>query len=611
MCGVGGGIGRPGDETVARVSAACLVAHATRGPDHRASRTLAVGAWEAQLAHNRLTVLDLTSGGNQPMQRESSGAWICYNGEIYNYLELRAELEALGQVFHSTSDTEVLLAAWQVWGPAALERCNGMFALALLDPARRTLTLVRDRFGVKPLHYVLTPHRLLFSSTAQPLADAVGRDPDLAYLARGAQFGTWEDDTGRSPYARVRSLPGGHLLTLELGEGPLSAEPLPWYRLAERVRDLTPALAGMSAGDAVAGARSRLEDAVRLRLRADVPVAVSLSGGLDSATVTALACANHGGIRGFSFGHPDRHETEGPVIVRLARHLGVQVEWVWPTPAQMAEHFWACLDAQDAPFAGGSIVAQYAVFRAVRAEGVKVLLGGQGGDETFMGYRKYLAWRWLDAARAGRLGEALSSGADLARGLLSQRLQWRTYLAAARRYQSRGDTGSGLRLPPVEPPGRRAAGVPGLSGYQVADAISGGLPTLLRYEDRNSMGNSVESRLPYLDYRLVEWAMAAPADVKLRAGYGKWMLRQVAGPLLPAEVAMTRAKRGFDVHLGTWLSAGLGERLRSALSDAGPGLREVLPATLDIRREFSDVALAGPGRRMTDAITALWLARCL
>jgi asparagine synthase (glutamine-hydrolysing) len=609
MCGIGGGIGRPGDGIVGAVSSACLAAHARRGPDHQRGEVIAVGGWQAHLTHNRLTVVDLSSGGHQPMRRDPGGQWLCYNGEIYNYVELRRELESMGLVFQSASDSEVLLAAWQAWGPDSLDRCNGMFAFAIVDPAKAQVTLVRDRFGVKPLHYVLTPDRLLFSSTPGPLAAAVGGEPDLTYLSRGARYGTWDDDTGRSPFARVRSLPAGHLLSISLGQGPLLGEPRAWYRLADRVRDLVPTLASLTAEDAIAATRQQLDEAVRLRLRADVPVAVSLSGGVDSATVAAMARARHGTLRGFSFGHPDQPGTEGPVIGRLARHLDLEVDWVWPTDAVMAEDFWACLEAQDAPFAGGSVVAQHAVFRAVRRAGVKVLLGGQGGDEAFMGYRKYLVWRWLSAMRSGDVRATVGSGVDLACGLAAQATQWRTYLAAARRYRPGGAVGSLLALPAAAPTSWKAPEVPGLAAHQVADAVSGGLPTLLRYEDRNSMGNSVESRLPFLDYRLVEWAMAAPVGVKLRAGYGKWVLRQVANGLLPAEVGRTRGKRGFDVRVDRWLAAGLGERIRTRLSEARPRLRAFLPDRLRVERDFSDAALATTSQRMTDAITALWLAR--
>jgi len=606
MCGIGGGIGRREDPIIARAVSLCLDLNAHRGPDHRAERQVSAGTWNAWFAHNRLAIVDLTPGGNQPMT--DGTAWISYNGEIYNYIELRRELEATGSRFHSTSDTEVLLAAWNMWGEGCLDRLNGFFAFALLDLARRQLVLVRDRFGVKPLHYHATPERVLFASTATPLARLVGTEPDLGYLARGVRFGAWDDDSSASPYRQVRAVPAGHLAVADLGADSLNLTVRPWYRLAERVSNLVPVLAALSPEAAVTRARELLTDAVRLRLRADVPVAVSLSGGVDSATISALARREEGRLLGFSYGHPDRAETEGPVIAAIAESLGMDVEYVWPGAAAMADMFWECLDAQDAPFAGASVVAQFAVFRAVRQAKVKVLLGGQGGDEVFMGYRKYLAWQWLAAVKAGHPVNAVSTGVDLARGLWAQRSQWRTYVAAARRYRG-GDSGTLLRLPEVPSPEHSASGVPGLAARQVADIRSGGLPTLLRYEDRNSMDNSVESRLPFLDYRLVEWGIAAPAQTKLRNGLGKWMLRQVAADTLPAVVTTTREKRGFDVDVGEWLASGLGDRIRAELERHRSAIAEVLPAAVGIGSAFSNAALSASPRRLSDAITALWLAR--
>jgi len=258
-----------------------------------------------------------------------------------------------------------------------------------------------------------------------------------------------------------------------------------------------------------------------------------------------------------------------------------------------------------------SVVAQSAVFRAVHAAGVKVLLGGQGGDEIFMGYRKYLAWRWLAQVRGARVGAAVQSGVDLGRALWAQRRQWRTYLGAARRFRA-GGGGDSLFHPAETPAAPYAApsGM-GLEGRQVADITTGGLPTLLRYEDRNSMGHSVESRLPYLDYRLVEWAIAAPVSTKLSRGYGKWMLRQVARDRLPADIVDARGKRGFDVRLDTWIGAGLGREIRAELGATWGRIRDHFSPDVRPDEAFADRALLGAPRRFADAVLALWLGRRL
>ena len=609
MCGIGGALGRPGDGSIARFGATCLDANARRGPDHRAERALRVGEWEVSLAHNRLAILDLTPGGHQPMEGSDGDLVITYNGEIYNHGELRETLRAQGHVFRSTSDTEVLLAAYRQWGTAAFERCNGMFALALLDRPRRELLLVRDRFGVKPLHYHLSATRVLFASTATPIATVVGREPDREYLARSAHYAVFEDDSDRTQYRNVRAVRPGHLMRIRLDGPSLSSSESMFYSLEDRVRTLSAAPAPPRDG-AIAECRQRLTDAVRLRLMADVPVAVSLSGGIDSATLCALASTIHPGLIGFTYGRPDRAETEGPVAAQIAESLGLRIHWVWPDARDLAELFWDCLDAQDAPFTTGSIVAQYAVYREVRRAGVKVLLGGQGGDEAFMGYRKYLVWRWTEVLRQRRLGESVRAMTDVSRALWAQRSQWRTYLSAARRYAGRGSGGRLLGAAAAPSPYHEVPGL-GLAGRQIQDITAGGLPTMLRYEDRNSMGNSVESRLPYLDYRLMEWAVALPVDLKLREGFGKWILRQVAPARLPTELVQSRAKRGFDVSVADWMAQGLGRRIRDELARTWRRSAEFFRPGVDPERDFADRFLATDGGRFADAVAALWIGRCL
>lgn len=608
---MGGAIGRIEDGAVLeRFATGCLAVHARRGPDSRAQRSLEVGRWAVHLAHNRLAILDLTPLGNQPMDGPGGNSCIAFNGEIYNHEALRGELRTKGHRFRSTSDTEVLLAAYAEWGDHFLDRLNGMFAFALLDARGRRFLLVRDRFGVKPLHYHQTPSRLVFASTPGIIAGLVGRDPDSMYLARGVRFGLYDDSSGRSQYRNVRSVRPGHLVTVPLEGNSLVAEESAFFSLGERVTSLAPSLAGLDRTRAVAECRDRLVDSVSLRLRADVPVAVSLSGGVDSATIAALAAEQHGGVLGFTFGHPSVAETEGPMAARIAQRIGMRVEFVWPRAKEMVRYFWECLEAQDAPFASGSIVAQYAVYRAVHAAGIKVLLGGQGADEILMGYHKYHVWRCLEALRLRAPAAAFAAGADLARALWAERTRWRAYLDAARRHRDGGDGGSLLIVQGNPAPPYDSDAGTGLAGRQIADITSGGLPTLLRYEDRNSAESSVESRLPYLDYRLAEWSVAAPVETKLMNGYGKWMLREVARGRLPPEILEDRGKRGFDVRVDEWVSAGLGRAIRAEIMGRWNLLEGFFASGTRPEEAFSDRAL-GRTQRFGDAVTALWIGRCL
>lgn len=611
MCGIGGAISRRGDTSLAGFAQSCLELQSRRGPDHREERMLQSQDWQIQLSHNRLTILDLSSAGHQPMARNQGTVWITYNGEIYNHRELRTELGRLGYVFASTSDTEVLLAAYLAWGIECLPRLNGMFAFGLLDLANQQLVLARDRLGVKPLHYHLSPQRLLFASTATPLTQVISREPDPGFLARSARYGLFDDDSAGTQFRQISAVRPGRALRVSLADSVLHEQEIQYYSLEHRVRALVPVLADLKSEEALSKCREWLADAVTLRLAADVSVAVSLSGGLDSATLSALATEHHPGLVGFTFGHPEQPETEGSMARSVATRLGMRIEYVWPAAKEMPRLFWECLEAQDAPFLGASTVAQFALFQAVRAAGVKVLLGGQGGDETFMGYRKYLAWRLIAALRARRPVEAVRSASGLGLALWAQREQWRTYREAARRHVGRG-AGDSLLVIPEEPasPFRANHGL-GLHGRQIADITTGGLPTLLRYEDRNSMGNSVESRLPFLDYRLAEWAIALPTGLKLRNGYGKWLLRQVARDRLPSELVTARAKRGFDVSNAAWISLGLGAQVRGELKHTWRHAKEYFVPGTTPDRHFSDAALTNAPRRFADAIAALWIGRCL
>lgn len=606
MCGISGAVVRRDDPGAEQYVARALVLQRPRGPDHQAATTLPVGDWTVALGHNRLCVIDLAPSGHQPMWGAARHRVTSYNGEIYNYLELRAELEALGATFHSRSDTEVLLAAWERWGPEALQRLNGMFAFALLDIDRRELVLARDRFGVKPLYYQLRPGEFRFASTLGPLLERAG-DPDLGYLHQGLALGAFEDDSPRTPYAGIRSVQPGTMLTIKLEEERLRSDVTRWYDLDGRVAGQVEQLAGESAPSAAARVRELLTSAVALRLRADVPVGVSLSGGVDSASVAALAASMSGGVTGLTFGHPDARETEAGMVGILAGAAPIAVEHVWPEPEAMGGLFWSCLRAQQAPFSSGSVVAQYAVFQRARQRGLTVMLGGQGGDEGFMGYRKYHLFRLQAALSARHPTVALVAAAGLLRAVWGERTQAGVYWSRGRQYTTGVAPDSALRLGDLPLPDLGLPPRGGARARQALDITRWSLPTLLRYEDRNSMGHSIESRLPLMDYRLLELGVALPEALKLRHGYGKWVLREAVGSLVPPAITWARAKRGFDVNTARWMAGGLGHAIRDALHTVIPQVRELVRPGLRVADYFHDGRLAGDRAVFADAVALLWL----
>jgi asparagine synthase (glutamine-hydrolysing) len=351
---------------------------------------------------------------------DSARQWcLVYNGEIYNYIEIRRDLEARGHRFRTKGDAEVLLEAFRAWGPAAVERFNGMFAFAIWNQETSELWLFRDRFGVKPLFYHCDGQRLLFASTCRAMARHLKLDANLEYVSRGLSYWVYEDDSEISPYSGIQSLPPGRSLHVRMRDGRIATRIHRYYDLASRV----PSLAGTLADEPIDRLLDRLRDllasAVELRLRADVPVAISLSGGLDSSTISALLAERHAKPIGFTYGHPAVRKSEGPLVDALCRQAGIGPVYVWPDGETVVRAFWDTLEAQDAPFPGLSIVAQNLVYQAAKARGIRVLVGGQGGDEAFMGYRKFQLFRLWRLLRARDLFQALAFSLSLLPALIA------------------------------------------------------------------------------------------------------------------------------------------------------------------------------------------------
>ncbi len=353
-----------------------------------------------------------------------------------------------------------------------------------------------------------------------------------------------------------------------------------------------------------------LESAVALRLRSDVAMGCSLSGGLDSSAIAAVAIQSGSAVRAFSFGHPGFARSEGPVVARFSTTLGLDTHYIWREvsfSSDVRASVERAFQAQEAPFTTLSIVAQQEVFKAVRLAGVKVLLGGQGADEAFAGYRKFTIVALREAVIRRRPEEALRCLFSAGAMLFAEASQWGQRLHTLKRYFHGAAPRFKLLDLPIAPEQLLGMSEPDLQSRQVLDVLRWSLPTLLRYEDRNSMANGVETRLPFLDYRLMETALALPNAMKIRNGYAKWALRDAVKGLVPDSIRLNRAKRGFDVA-EDWFTSGLGSYLRESLSDqgaAGTYLRS--PAT--IGRQLDDEALSRDPGLVAEALVAMWLVK--
>ncbi len=561
----------------------------------------------AGLVHQRLSIIDLTRGGWQPMQTADGRYVLVFNGEIYNYVELRRELELLGRTFSSDSDTEVLLEGFAAWGQDVLPRLVGMFALAVLDTQERRLTLARDPFGIKPLYYATWSDGLAFASEIKALLEIphVSRDVAVQPLYDYLRFGLVGHGDG-TMFESVRQLPPAHLLAVDLdrpsavrirrywalpdGSSTLTTRDISFHEAADRLRDL-------------------FVESVRLHLRSDVPVGAALSGGIDSSAIVAAIRAVGGDavdIRTFSFVADDPRISEAAWIDVASAAAGATSYRVTPSGPDLVRDLDRLILAQDEPFGSTSIYAQFRVFQLARENGVKVMLDGQGADELLAGYRPYLVARTASLLRDGRIGDAVRlarNGAMLPDGSAAGQTMLkataslfpaRTVHAARRVLQRRAVAPSWLdeqwfRRHGVNPVPESSRS--GLHDVLRRDIATTNLPALLRYEDRNSMAFSLESRVPFLVPAIAELVLSLPSSYLLDdAATSKSVFRAAMRGLVPDAILDRRDKIGFVTPERQWLSdvrPWVDSVLKAPQMADVPGL--VVPAA----REEIDAVLAG------------------
>ncbi len=495
------------------------------------------------LGFQRLRILDLSRAADQPMVAGRTA--LVFNGEIYNFVELRRELEAAGCTFHSSGDSEVLLKGWLEWGFDLLPKLNGMFAFGIYDAEQDGLLLARDRFGEKPLFWTAWRGGVAFASEVKQLARFPGAqlelDPERArsYLQSGRPY------EGTSSWFRgIRQLSPGSWLWIDRS-GQREGRYFDLRSAIESIpRERTPAAWAERFADA-------FHNAVRLRLRSDVPVGTSLSGGVDSSAVAAEVTAlGHRDYHSFTLASDDPVVDESEEARRFARRMGS----VWHQVRADSAEFVALLDRltwhQEAPIASTSLYGQYKVMEAARAKGVIVLLDGQGADEILGGYHKFYAAAVVHAVRAGD-PRAVGLAAGFARHVGSVAVVRRHAGPYIRQLLRRAGPGASLGLPSAGPQGPDPLADP--LTMRLADVERWSLPNLLSYADRNSMAHGVEVRLPFLDHHVASLALAMPAEVLIRNGWTKWPLRRTLAARGGAEPAWRRGKRWFGVPQNDWL----------------------------------------------------------
>ena len=568
----------PDDEgyLAVNVEEECMTPVALSGADTKTQTDLSLDQFSGKanlfLSHRRLSILDLSPAGHQPM-RYGDDLWIVFNGEIYNYLELRKELRAEGYQFETATDTEIILAAYDRWGEECVTRFNGDWALCILDLKRRILFLSRDRYGIKPLYFFKGKKHFAFASEIKALLtlpfveQVLNLDKALHYL-----FLFSLDHTEESFFKDVYQLKPAHNLVLDLQTG--EAKIAHYYFLSH-----TPELGQYEhnkALDYAADIRDLLFDAVRLRLRADVPVGTCLSGGLDSSSVVAITAklldseSNRDIQKTFTATFPGNIVDESGFAQTVVQHTGAQSHLIYPSKERCRAGLSAILSSQDEPFGGTSIYAQWEVMREA-ARHVKVVLDGQGGDEVFAGYRDYrlsflahllaekrfvqlMAELWGGISVSGKFRHSIKELQLMPFFNLNSFLQYRLYRLryrkqfhqAVRRLGHNGTTPRTIRMHL----GKKYAANTNELLFHYLSSYS--LPHLLKYEDRNSMAHSIEARVPFTDFRLVDYVFSIPAAYKIHRGWTKWLLRLAVKDLLPSEIVWRRDKLGFAAP--AWIS---------------------------------------------------------
>ena len=598
MCGIGGFVDPapnprlPAFSALATRMADTLVA---RGPDDS-------GVWVDQthgigLAHRRLSVIDLSASGHQPMLSADGRYVLVYNGELYNFQELRADLVAQGQVFYGNSDSEVLVEACAAWGvEQTVRRSLGMFAFGVWDRQERCLTLVRDRIGIKPLYWARFGQVFLFGSElkalrAHPCFDAQ-LDPRMVIPFLRYDY----IPAPHSIYRGVYKLEPGCLLQVRPSHEPCITR---YWDLAHVARQGTEAPLQADDEQALDQLETLLSDAVQRRMVADVPLGAFLSGGIDSSTIVALMQQYSARpIKTFTIGFQEVARDESQHAQHIARHLGTDHQTLVVEPSQALDLLPRLPTWYDEPFADTSQVPTCFVSHLARQK-VTVALSGDGGDELFAGYKRYLkaarTWRWVSrlprplrtvlAQTAGALPLLLENAPactpkpisrlvkhthQLSRALsldtadLHDRHLWRhredparlVINAAANGVQNLGNIHHAAPTSPMDI----------VSQMQFFDTLSYLPDNNLTKVDRASMGVGLEVRVPMLDHRLVEFAWTLPPHMKIRAGEGKWLLRQVLYKYVPREL-VERPKQGFGAPLSGWLRGPLREWAEDLLSD--------------------------------------------
>lgn len=577
MCGIGGAINYKHREITVETIGQVADSIRHRGPDDHGfyfattgrqtlTRDLSEGfGFNVSLLHRRLSILDLTERGWQPMQTPDKRYTITYNGEVYNYIELKNRLSSKGYTFQTETDTEVILYAYIEWGVQCLSHFNGMFAFAIHDSVTNELFLARDPFGIKPLYYVQNECFFMFCSEIKGLLEEpkVSRALSLERLNEYLKFG-WVNQSAETIFKHIKELPAAHYALISANNFS-TIKALPYWSISPQEQR------NVSFADAVEGVREILLNNIKIHLRSDVPVGYTLSGGIDSTTVISVAETLLPDSAKFSFSYLPNYEgkSEKKWIDVVNRHVQAQPVFTQPSENTFISEIENIIRLQDEPFGSTSIYAQYKVFELVRSSNVSVVLDGQGADEIFAGYPIYFSERALSILKKSGLVSYLSflKTIDPALNISKTKELLKTlYRFLPRQFQKeirKRYASHSVRLVSQElhaydeePFDASVFEDKFLKASLYKGLKHTDLPSMLRYQDRNSMAFSVEGRVPFLTKDLVEYVYSLPEEYILpNAGYTKKLLREAVKDIIPSEIYNRKDKIGFETPESRWIKS--------------------------------------------------------
>ncbi len=506
-------------------------------------------------AHRRLSILDLSDNGHQPMHYLDKKYTITYNGEIYNYLELKEELLGCGYLFNSHTDTEIILASYHEWGRRCVDKFNGMWAFAIYDKEKQIIFCSRDRFGIKPFYYTEIDNKFIFGSEIKQLLEFypqryINKNILIDYLIIG-----YEEHTNETFFQNIYKLEQSHNLTYNLNTNTYKTEK--FYNLEKNNKKLTET-------QSIELYEQRLKDAITLRLRSDVKVGTCLSGGLDSSSIASIASKvyNKQSNNKFVAIHAkstQKNNDESRYAQDVAEYCDLDLKVIEPSKEDFVKNIDEIIYTQEEPFGGPSIFMQYFVMKKAKEENCKVMLDGQGGDETLLGYERYYPAYLLDLNFIDRIKGVFNASKN-SKLSIKQLILYIIYFTRSniriKRLKFKNNYLKKEFLDNINKKilDRNSKSYLNIFELQNEEIFHTQMPHLLKYEDKNSMRNSIETRLPFIDYTVLETAINLDNKVKIKDGWTKYILRKVVEPILPNNIVWRKNKFGFEAPVKSWLN---------------------------------------------------------